>query len=340
MSHYGHRMTDDSAIPILVTGGAGYVGSHACKALAARGYRPIVYDSLAQGHAWAVKWGPLVVGDITDRSLLDRTIEQFAPQALMHFAAYTSVGESVADPGRYYRNNVSGTLSLLEAIRDHKINRMVFSSTAATYGTPEAVPIVEGARKVPINPYGMSKLAAEAMIADFGAAHGLRSIALRYFNASGADPEGEIGETHDPETHLIPLAMRAVTNDGPPLTLFGDDYPTPDGTCIRDYIHVTDLADAHVSALEHLEAQDGASAMNLGTGAGSSVKTVIDTISRVAGAPVPFSIAPRRGGDPSELVSDPTKAFRELKWRPKHSALENIVSTAWSWHQKSRQHLG
>lgn len=319
---------------ILVTGGAGYVGSHACKMLAARGYLPIVYDSMIHGHEWAVKWGPLIVGDIADRSLLDRTIEQFAPQAVMHFAAYTSVGESVADPGRYYRNNVAGTLSLLEAIRDHKIDRLVFSSTAATYGTPLIIPISESAPKAPINPYGQSKLTAEMMIADFGAAHGIRSVALRYFNASGADPDGEIGEVHDPETHLIPLAMQAVTSAGPPLTLFGDDYPTADGTCIRDYVHVTDLADAHVRALEWLSQSGGSDAINLGTGSGLSVREILDAVRSAAGKPVPHTIGPRRLGDPAELISDPTRAREVLNWKPVLSDVDSIVGTAWAWHTK------
>lgn len=320
---------------ILVTGGAGYVGSHACKALAARDYIPVVFDNLVYGHESAVKWGPLEVGDIADRARLEAVIAAHSPLAVMHFAAFTYVGESVADPGKYYRNNVAGTLTLLEVMRDSGIGKLVFSSTAAAYGTPDVVPIREEAAKAPINPYGRSKWTAEQMIADFSAAHGLRSAALRYFNAAGADPGGEIGECHDPESHLIPLAMQAVTGDGPPLTLYGDDYPTPDGTCIRDYIHVTDLADAHVRALDQLDRRDGAEAFNLGTGLGSSVRDVLAAVESVAGKPVPRLIGPRREGDPSELVSDPAKAMRELAWRPLHSDLETIIATAWAWHRRS-----
>ena len=319
---------------ILVTGGAGYVGAHACKALARHGFRPIVYDNLVYGHEAAVKWGPLEVGDIADRSALDAAIGRHRPVAVMHFAAFTYVGESVADPGKYYRNNVAGTLSLLEAMRDHQIDRLVFSSTAATYGTPDIVPIPEEALKTPINPYGQSKWTAERMIADFAAAHGLCSAALRYFNAAGADPDGEIGELHDPESHLIPLAMQAVTGDGPALTLFGDDYPTPDGTCIRDYIHVSDLAEAHVRALDWLGSNEGAHAFNLGTGRGASVRAVLDAVEKVAGKPVPHSIGPRRAGDPAELVSDPAKAMRELGWTPISSDLNTLVATAWAWHRR------
>ena len=323
-------------VPILVTGGAGYVGSHACKALASRGYRPIVFDNLLHGHREAVKWGPLEIGDLADRIALDAVIKRYQPQAVMHFAAFTYVGESMVDPGKYYRNNVGGTLSLLEAMRDHGVDGLVFSSTAATYGTPESVPIREDAPTEPINPYGRSKLIAERMIDDFASAHGLRASILRYFNAAGADPDGDLGESHVPESHLIPLALQAVTGDGPSLTVFGDDYPTPDGTCIRDYIHVTDLADAHVRALDQLAHRDGAHAFNLGTGMGVSVREILSAVQLVAGKPVPFSVGPRREGDPSELISDPEKAMRELSWKPHNSALENIVATAWAWHQRDR----
>ena len=328
-------MSTDSLPTILVTGGAGYVGAHACKALAARGFLPVVYDNLVYGHREAVQWGPLEVGDIADRLALDAAIARHRPVAVMHFAAFTYVGESVDDPGKYYRNNVAGTLSLLEAMRDHGIERLVFSSTAATYGTPKSVPIQEDAVKAPINPYGQSKWTAELMIADFCAAHMMRAVRLRYFNAAGADPDGDIGELHDPEAHLIPLAMQAVTGDGPPLTLFGDDYPTPDGTCIRDYIHVTDLADAHVRALDWLETTSGAHAFNLGTGRGQSVRQVLDAVEKVAGKPVPHLIGPRRAGDPAELVSDPSLANRELGWSPQMSDLDTIVATAWAWHRRN-----
>jgi UDP-arabinose 4-epimerase len=244
----------------------------------------VVYDNLVYGHEAAVKWGPLEIGELADRARLDAVIARHRPQAVMHFAAFTFVGESIADPGKYYRNNVAGTLSLLEAMRDHGIGQLVFSSTAATYGTPETVPIPESAAKAPINPYGHSKLTAEQMISDFAAAHGLRAAALRYFNAAGADADGEIGECHDPETHLIPLAMQAVTGDTPPLTIFGDDYPTPDGTCIRDYIHVTDLAAAHVLALDRLAEREGFDAFNLGTGTGASIREVLQAVEQASRA--------------------------------------------------------
>ena len=329
-------MTQDDSNTILVTGGAGYVGAHACKALAGRGYRPVVYDNLVYGHRSAVKWGPLEVGELADRARLDAVIARYRPRAVMHFAAFTFVGESIADPGKYYRNNVAGTLSLLEALRDHGVGQLVFSSTAATYGTPEVVPIPESAAKAPINPYGHSKLAAEQMIADFCAAHGLRAAALRYFNAAGADADGDIGECHDPETHLIPLAMQAVTGDTPPLTVFGDDYPTPDGTFIRDYIHVTDLAAAHVLALDRLGQRDGFDAFNLGTGKGASIREVLQAVERVAGKAVPHSVGARRPGDPAVLVSDPARANRELGWTPASSDLDTIVATAWAWHGRGK----
>ena len=316
---------------ILVTGGAGYVGAHACKALAQAGWKPVVYDNLVHGHAEAVKWGPLEHGDIADRARLDLVLETYRPVAAMHFAAFTSVGESVSDPAKYYRNNVAGSLSLLEALRDAGVGRFVFSSTAAVYGTPDRVPIPEDLAKSPINPYGWTKLAIENLLADFAVAHGLKATALRYFNAAGADPDGEIGERHDPETHLIPLALDAASGKGAPLKLFGDDYPTEDGTCVRDYIHVADLADAHVKALGAL---DGFNAFNLGTGTGASVRQILDSVERVTGRPVPHDVAPRRAGDPPSLVADPSRAMKALGWAPRLSDLDSIVSTAWAWHQR------
>ena len=319
---------------VLVTGGAGYVGSHACKALAAAGYQPIVFDNLVYGHERAVRWGPLEQGDIGDRDRLDAVIAQYRPEAVMHFAAYAYVGESVVDPGKYYRNNVAGTLTLLEAMRDHGIRRLVFSSTCATYGIPDQVPIPETTAQRPINPYGTSKLMVEMMLRDFDAAHGLRPMALRYFNAAGADPDGHIGEMHDPETHLIPLALDAASGRGPALKLFGEDYDTPDGTCVRDYIHVGDLAAAHVLALGVLERNDASDAFNLGTGQGHSVRDVIAGVERVTGLSVPLSLAPRRPGDPASLVAEARRSASELGWRPEMSDLDTILATAWAWHQK------
>ncbi|HET9355093.1 MAG TPA: UDP-glucose 4-epimerase GalE [Sphingomicrobium sp.] len=316
---------------ILVTGGAGFVGAHACKALSQAGWLPVAYDNLVHGHAEAVKWGPLEQGDIADRGRLDAVLDAYRPQAAMHFAAFTSVAESVADPARYYRNNVAGSLNLLEALRDHGVNRFVFSSTAAVYGAPERVPIPEDSPKAPINPYGETKYAVEQLLADFACSDGLKATALRYFNAAGADPDGEIGERHDPETHLIPLALDSASGKGPPLKLFGNDYPTADGTCVRDYVHVADLADAHVRALGEM---DGFKAFNLGTGTGASVRQVLDSVERVTGRAVSHAISPRRAGDPPVLVADPSLAMRELGWAPRLSDLDTIVATAWAWHQK------
>ena len=318
---------------ILVTGGAGYIGAHACKALAAAGFRPVAYDNLVYGQEDAVRWGPLERGDITDRSRLDSVIEAYDFAAAMHFAAFTYVGESVSDPGKYYRNNVAGTLALVEAMRDHQIGRLVFSSSCATYGVPDRVPIAEDCPQHPINPYGSTKLMAERMIADFGKGHGLRSAMLRYFNAAGADPDGEIGECHDPETHLIPLALDAVAG-GEAITVFGDDYPTPDGTCVRDYIHVTDLAEAHVAALVRLIEGDEPGALNLGTGAGASVREVLGAVERSTGRVVPHIVGPRRSGDPPVLIADSKRAMSELGWSPSYSDLDTIVGTAWRWHTR------
>ncbi|MBX3526009.1 MAG: UDP-glucose 4-epimerase GalE [Rhodoblastus sp.] len=320
---------------VLVTGGAGYIGSHACKALAQAGYLPVTYDSLVYGHEWAVKWGPLERGDILDRARLDQVVAQHRPVAIMHFAAFAYVGESVTDPGKYYRNNVMGSLTLLEASRDHGIDQFIFSSTCATYGIPDHLPITEDTPQRPINPYGASKLMVERMLLDFGVAHGLRSVSLRYFNAAGADLDNEIGETHDPETHLIPLVLDAATGRRPHVTIFGTDYDTPDRTCVRDYIHVSDLADAHVQALKLLSAGSATEAFNIGTGVGYSVQQVISTVSRLAARPVPVAYGSRRAGDPASLVSDASKARRVLGWVPRFRNLDQIVSTAWAWHQRA-----
>ncbi|MDX1607001.1 MAG: UDP-glucose 4-epimerase GalE [Candidatus Competibacterales bacterium] len=326
-------MPDATRKPVLVTGGGGYIGSHACKALARAGYLPVSYDNLVYGHREAVRWGPLEEGDIADRARLDDVLDHYRPTAAMHFAAYAYVGESVQDPGKYYRNNVAGSLTLLEALRDHGIGRMIFSSTCATYGVPEQVPITEDHPQRPINPYGASKWMIERMLADFDTAHGLRSMALRYFNAAGADPDAETGEAHDPETHLIPLVLDAAAGRRPAITVYGDDYDTPDGTCIRDYIHVTDLAEAHVLALQALERGAPSTAYNLGNGAGFSVREVIARARRVTGCEIPVETGPRRPGDPPRLVGDAQRIRRELGWRPRFADLDVILETAWRWHR-------
>ncbi len=318
---------------VLVTGGAGYIGSHACRALSAAGFEPVSYDNLVYGHPWAVRWGPLERGELEDRARLDAVLDRYRPVAIMHFAAYAYVGESVSDPGKYYRNNVHGSLTLIEAARDHGIDSFIFSSTCATYGIPSAVPITEEEKQAPINPYGASKLMIERMLADFDAAHGLRSVSLRYFNAAGAEPEAGIGEAHDPETHLIPLAIEACLGRGPELVVFGDDYDTADGTAVRDYIHVSDLAAAHVRALEYLQAGGATTALNLGTGQGHSVREVIDAVAAAADRAVPHRIGPRRAGDPPVLVADASRARQVLGWEPALPGLDPIVDSALRWHR-------
>ncbi len=318
---------------VLVTGGAGYIGSHACKALAAAGYRPVVFDNLSRGHREAVRWGPLVEGELADGALLSAAIDRYRVAAVMHFAAYAYVGELVADPALYYRNNLNGTLSLLDAMRETGVDKIVFSSTCATYGIPAGVPISETAPQLPVNPYGETKLAIERALHWYGEAYGMRSVSLRYFNAAGADPEGEIGERHDPETHLVPLVLQAALGRRPHVEIYGTDYPTPDGTAIRDYIHVRDLATAHLRALEHLYAGRGSAALNLGTGSGHSVREVIAAAEAVSGRPVPWCPAPRRPGDPPALVADPSRAAELLGWRAELSDLETIMRTALAWHR-------
>jgi UDP-arabinose 4-epimerase len=318
---------------ILVTGGAGYVGSHTCKALAAKGFEPIVYDNLSRGNRWAVKWGALEEGDIADTARLREVFKRYCPAALMHFAANAYVGESVENPLLYYRNNIAGTASLLQALVDFQTIPVVFSSTCSTYGVPKISPIPETHPQIPINPYGFSKLVVERMLADLHAAHGLRSISLRYFNAAGADPDGEIGEAHHPETHLIPLVL-AAARDGNPVQIFGADYDTADGTCVRDYIHVVDIADAHVRTLDYL-LQGGAScALNLANTRGYSVKEVVATAERVCGKRIRIEVTPRRAGDPPVLIGAAECARALLGWKPARSDLKIQIADAWNWMTK------
>ena len=317
---------------VLVTGGAGYIGSHACKALAEAGYAPVTIDNLVYGHPTAVRWGPLVRGDIGDGALVRRVLREHRIKAVMHFAAYAYVGESMQEPGKYFENNFCNSVTLLEAMRVEGVNVLVFSSTCATYGNPRTLPIGEDHPQQPVNPYGESKLFVERMLARFGAAHGLRYAALRYFNAAGADADGELGEAHDPETHLIPLVIGAAQGRRPRVSIFGTDYPTRDGTAVRDYVHVTDLASAHVTALRRLQAGSECLRLNLGTGRGHSVREVIRMVEDVSGCSVPVREAPRRLGDPAELVAASARAGEMLGWVPRHSDLRNIVTTAWRWH--------
>jgi UDP-arabinose 4-epimerase len=319
---------------ILVTGGAGYIGSHTCKALAQAGYLPIAYDNLVHGHEWVVKWGPFEAGDILDRIRLNEVLSQYHPEAVIHFAAYAYVGESMQDPDKYYRNNVVGSLTLLEAMCDHNIKKIVFSSTCATYGIPKDLPIREDHPQEPVSPYGSSKVMIERILKDFDLAYGIRYISLRYFNAAGADPDGQIGEDHNPETHLIPLVLEVAAGKRSHVTIFGTDYETPDGTCIRDYIHVTDLSEAHVLATKALDEGVDSNAYNLGNGKGFSVREVIKAASVITGRDISHKNGLRRPGDPSRLIGDPTKAIRELPWKPRYNELPVIIETAWKWHKR------
>jgi UDP-arabinose 4-epimerase len=321
---------------ILVTGGAGYIGSHACKALSRAGYEPIVFDNLSSGHASAVKWGPLAQGDIRDGAALDQAFHAFKPVMVMHFAAHAYVGESVHDPLKYYENNIGGTQSLLAAMKRNQVNSIIFSSTCATYGIPETVPIDEAAPQNPINPYGFTKLVVERMLADCAAAHGLSWCALRYFNAAGTDPEGELGEDHDPETHVIPLALQAALGSRSSFQVFGTDYDTPDGTAVRDYIHVSDLADAHVKAVTYLLKGGKSDAFNLATGKGVSVKELVRAVERATGRKVPAQFGPRRAGDPPVLFAVAQKAADVLGWRPAFVSIDDTVASAARWFE--RQH--
>ncbi|WP_170349584.1 UDP-glucose 4-epimerase GalE [Ruegeria atlantica] len=318
---------------ILVTGGAGYIGSHACKALAQAGYTPVTYDNLITGWQDAVKFGPFEQGDLLDRARLDEVFAKYQPAAVMHFAALSQVGEAMSQPGRYWTNNVTGSLNLIEAAVAAGCLNFVFSSTCATYGEHDNVVLDEDTPQLPLNAYGASKRAIEDILHDFEAAYGLNHVIFRYFNVAGADPEGEVGEFHRPETHLVPLMLDAIDGKRDGLTVFGTDYDTPDGTCIRDYVHVCDLVDAHVLGLNWLEQGKGSRVFNLGTGSGFSVMEVIDHSKAVTNREVPYSIGPRRAGDCTKLVSGSVRAGQELGWTPKRSTLETMISDAWRWHQ-------
>lgn len=319
---------------VLVAGGAGYIGSHACQALKAAGFFPVTYDNLSRGFPGLVRFGPLEQGDIRDRQRILEVIARYKPIAAMHFAAFAYVGESMRVPGLYYDNNCVGALTLFDALREADIDKLVFSSTCATYGTPERQPISEYEKQSPINPYGRSKVMIEQMLADYSAAYGLRSVSLRYFNACGAHPSGEIGEMHEPEPHLIPRVLMAARGRIAAIDVFGMDYPTPDGTAIRDYVHVCDLADAHVAALHYLVAGGGTTALNLGTGRGHSVREVIDAARHVTGREIVARSAPRRAGDPPELVADASLANQTLGWSAQWLNLEAIIDSAWNWHSQ------
>ena len=318
---------------ILVTGGAGYIGSHACKALAAAGHTPVTFDNLVTGWRDAVKFGPFVQGDLLNRAEIDAVFERYQPVAVMHFAALSQVGDSMKQPGTYWRNNVEGSLNLIEATVAAGCKQFVFSSTCATYGDQDNVVLDENSAQHPINAYGASKRAIEDILRDFEAAYGLQSVIFRYFNVAGADPEGEVGEFHRPETHLIPLMLDAIDGKRDALTIFGTDYDTPDGTCIRDYVHVCDLVDAHVLGLNWLLEDKGSRVFNLGTGTGFSVGEVVEQSREVTSRAVPMTEGDRRPGDCTKLVSGSVRAETELGWRPKRSTLPQMIADAWRWHQ-------
>jgi UDP-arabinose 4-epimerase len=316
---------------VVVVGGAGYIGSHTARVLRSHGHDPLVYDDLSTGFEPLARGFPLVRASIADRKALSEALK--GADAVMHFAALASVGESVQNPRKYFENNVEAGLTLLNTCLETGVKKFIFSSTCAVYGVPSTVPITEDTPRDPVNPYGVSKMFFERALEAYSEAYGLRFAALRYFNAAGADESGEIGEMHDPETHLIPLALQAARGTGSPLKIFGDDYPTPDGTCVRDYIHVNDLAEAHALALHHLDQSGKSLALNLGTGRGYSVKEVIASVAKATGRPVPHTVAPRRPGDPPALVADPSRAEQLLRWKARYT-LDEIVGTAWKWMER------
>jgi UDP-arabinose 4-epimerase len=318
---------------ILVTGGAGYIGSQTCKALAAAGYIPVAFDNLSAGHRWAVKWGPLVVADIADRARVSRTIKEYGIQAVIHFAAHGYVGESIQQPRKYFNNNVTKTLELLNTLLEVGVTKLVFSSSCATYGIPQELPVTEDHPQQPINPYGASKLFVEKILHWYEGAYGMRHMILRYFNAGGADSDGEIGEDHTPETHLVPRVIAAALGVDSAVKIFGTDYDTADGTAVRDYVHVSDLATAHIKALDHLLAGGASASINLGTGRGLSIRDVISAVETVSRRFVPVIEGRRRSGDPPALIADPQLGQSLLGWRPLKSDLPTIARTAWKWHQ-------
>lgn len=324
---------------ILVTGGAGYIGSHAVKALGKAGHEICVFDNLSTGHEWAVLSGKLVRGDLEDRAAIDRVIRDFSPDAVMHFAAYIQVEESVREPLKYYRNNVANSLNLLEVLRENGVANFVYSSTAAVYGIPEKIPIAEDAPMSPINPYGMTKVMIERVLADLAASADFRYVALRYFNVAGADSGGQLGQAYKEATHLITRALKTALGEFPKLYVYGTDYPTPDGTCIRDYIHVDDLAEAHVKAMDYLLGTGKSVVMNCGYGSGFSVREVVDAAKRVTGIDFPVEETGRRAGDPPALIADSAKLKRETGWFPKYNDLEYIIRTAWEWEKKLKEKM-
>jgi UDP-glucose 4-epimerase len=324
---------------IFVTGGAGYIGSHVGKALGEKGHEILVYDNLSSGHEWAVLYGKLVQGDLTDTKLLNEVLADFKPDAVMHFAASITVSESVKEPLRYYRNNTANALNLLEAMAAACVDKLIFSSTAALYGVPETVPITETATIAPINPYGASKAMVEQFLSDMSTTGAVKYVSLRYFNAAGADPDARIGESHDPEFHLIPLVLKAAKGERRTITIFGTDYPTADGSCIRDYIHVNDLAAAHVAALDHLMGSGESRVYNCGYGHGYSVKEIISTAKKVTGIDFSSEETDRRPGDPPALVADSSKLKEELGWQPVFDDIEFIIKTAWAWEKERKGKL-
>lgn len=318
----------------MVAGGAGYIGSHMVLYLLDKGYNPIVYDNLSEGHREAVLGGTFIEGDLSDKTKLNEVFKSYDISAVMHFAASCYVGESVTNPAKYYKNNVVTTLNLLDTMIENNIDKFIFSSTCATYGLPQYLPLTETHPQSPVNPYGNTKLAVELILKDYAKAYDLKSVAFRYFNAAGADPQGRIGEAHDPETHLIPNVIKSALGVGEPLKIFGDDYDTPDGTCVRDYIHVLDLAQAHLLGLEKLFEGHKSDFFNLGNGEGYSNKQVIETVEKISQRKVEYSFAPRREGDPPTLIGSSKKAFEQLNWKPEYASLDKIVETAWNWHKK------